>query len=206
MRSLDAGFVGPVFAAPQPSRRSLHPRRRAALSRVAAHIAAIYRLRTRLRSASGNQVEAILDPRHNRAVHLEASVADRSGQRALEAASARLGAARGALRKQDPTRALALWRCLVDGQWSLVDRVDQDGRRFLLARRNAPVVDEPRSLSPRERQVLALLALGHSEKLVAYELGLAPSTVSLLARSASQKLGLTSRTDLMRVVGRTEPA
>lgn len=82
------------------------------------------------------------------------------------------------------------------GRWSLVDRFESDGRRYLVARRNDPELAEPRSLSHRERQVLAYAALGYANKHIAYTLGLAPSTVSSHLRTAMRRVGAPSRAAL----------
>jgi DNA-binding CsgD family transcriptional regulator len=89
----------------------------------------------------------------------------------------------------------------VDGTWSLVDHVESDGRRWVLARRNAPGARDPKALSPRERDVLALAALGHSNKYVGYLLGLAPSTVAGHLAAAQRKLRLRSRSELIAMFG-----
>ena len=44
---------------------------------------------------------------------------------------------------------------LLEGRWSLVDRFDSDGRRFIVAYRNPPGVLNPRRLTAREREVAA---------------------------------------------------
>jgi DNA-binding CsgD family transcriptional regulator len=56
----------------------------------------------------------------------------------------------------------------------------------------------PVDLTQRERQVLAYAALGHTNKLIAYELGLAASTVCVLFARASTKLGTPARTETTR--------
>jgi hypothetical protein len=48
---------------------------------------------------------------------------------------------------------------LVLGQWSLIDHQDSDGKRFLLARRNAPEVEELTALKEDEHRAAALFAL-----------------------------------------------
>src|SRR6185295_8022801 len=88
----------------------------------------------------------------------------------------------------------------VFGRWSLIDHRDSDSKRFLLAQRNAPEVDEPASLREEERRAAALFALLGSVKLVAYELGLATSTVSEQLQSAARKLGCRDRFDLARIL------
>jgi DNA-binding NarL/FixJ family response regulator len=107
------------------------------------------------------------------------------------------------MRRTDPDEATALWRALVAGRWTLVERIDRDGKRFLVARANPPGAKEPLALTLPERRVAALLAMSHSQKLISYELDLAPATVSQIARSALKKLGVSSRGELVRLFGRT---
>ena len=52
-----------------------------------------------------------------------------------------------------------------------------------------------------ERDVLACVARGHSNKYTAYLLGLATSTVSTRLESALRKLGLTSRREAIETRG-----
>ena len=54
-------------------------------------------------------------------------------------------------------------------------------------------------LSPRERQVLALLAHGHTNREVADRLSLSVKTVETHRARLSDKLGLRSRADLVRL-------
>ena len=107
--------------------------------------------------------------------------------------------ARSSLRRKDPDEAPSLWRALVSGRWSLVDRFDSDGRRYLVAGRNDPRARALGALTPREQQVTAYLALGHSNKRIAYKLGLSESTVSEVGRRSLAKLGISSRADLARL-------
>ncbi len=53
-------------------------------------------------------------------------------------------------------------------------------------------------LSPREREVLRLVALGHTQKEVADELGLSIKTVETYRTRLNVKLGFTSRAELVR--------
>ncbi len=46
--------------------------------------------------------------------------------------------------------ALQLWQGLVDGTWSLVDRCEAAGKRYILACCNEPGVRDPKALTPRE--------------------------------------------------------
>jgi DNA-binding CsgD family transcriptional regulator len=67
-----------------------------------------------------------------------------------------------------------------------------------VAHRNDPQAPDARALTLRERQVLGYAALGHSNKLIGYELGLHPSSVARHLRDAGTKLGARSRVQLIR--------
>jgi DNA-binding NarL/FixJ family response regulator len=62
------------------------------------------------------------------------------------------------------------------------------------------VMAAPRSmaLSSREREVIALVALGHSSKDVASKMGVSVKTIETYRYRAAQKLGLRNRADLVR--------
>jgi len=54
------------------------------------------------------------------------------------------------------------------------------------------------TLSPREEQVMRLVALGHSNKEIAATLNVSVKTVEAHKANAGQKLGLASRADVVR--------
>ena len=54
----------------------------------------------------------------------------------------------------------------------LVDHFESDGKRYVLARRNDAAVRGLAALTDRERQALGYAALGHTNKLIAYEMGI----------------------------------
>jgi DNA-binding NarL/FixJ family response regulator len=85
----------------------------------------------------------------------------------------------------------------VRGKWSLVDWFDAEGRRFLLAKPNAPRITDPRGLSEREAQVATYAALGDTNKVIGYRLGLSPSYVSRLVHDAMRKLDVKTRAQLV---------
>jgi len=72
----------------------------------------------------------------------------------------------------------------------------------VLARENTPKPIDAGRLSRREQQVVALAALGRTNKLIAYELGLAESTVAEHLRHAAKKLGARSRAALLQAIRR----
>lgn len=100
----------------------------------------------------------------------------------------------------EPQRAIALWHALIAGNWSVVNHTDSDGKRFILARRNASNISDPAALTPNERSVAHLAAFEHSSKLIAYELGVSASVVSERLKVALAKLGLRTRAELVQVI------
>jgi len=55
------------------------------------------------------------------------------------------------------------------------------------------------ALTPRERDVLAGLVDGHSNKVVAYDLGISPRTVEIHRANLMTKLGVTSLSEALRI-------
>jgi DNA-binding CsgD family transcriptional regulator len=173
--------------------------------RIAAHLSASVRLRRRLRTAEGaasSAPEAVLDG--SGAIHDVSGAATTAAARALlKRAVVMFETARGSQRKTDPDKSLADWKGLVAGRWSLLEHYDHDGRRYIVARQNEPEVFGSSQLTKRERQVLEYARLGHHNKLIAYDLGIADSTVRVLLARAAAKLGVRTRDALLRA---TEPA
>ena len=89
---------------------------------------------------------------------------------------------------------------MVRGEWTLIDHVDHDGKRFIAVHpHDGPGATETaNALSRRERQVVACAAMGHPNKLIAYDLGISTATVATYLRRAASKLGVTSRASLAR--------
>jgi DNA-binding CsgD family transcriptional regulator len=181
-----------------------------ALNQISRHVVAGMRLRRSFRAdprakelPSPDAADAVLDPT-GRLLHAESPARGRrEGESLIDAVRRLLESQR--IRRSQPEHAVELWRALVLGRWSLIHHQDSDGKRFLLARHNAPDVDEPGALKEDERRAAALFALLGSVKLVAYELGLAESTVSERLKSAVRKLGCRDRAELIRILN-PEPA
>jgi hypothetical protein len=184
INTIDPTRSGCLFFVPVRDAPKLTGKTKQRYARIAAHIAAGLRLR---RAAPSLEDEAILDS-SGRVHDARGAAAEKESLAELHDAVRAVERARGDLRKRDPEAALEIWRGLVAGRWSLVDRFEADGRRFVVAHPNAPNAPDPRGLTERERQVLAYVALGHSNKLIAYELGISPSTVGVLVSRASAKL------------------
>ncbi len=166
-------------------------------SRVVSHLGAGLRLRraTDALALDGSAVEAILAPG---GLVYDARCAARcaSARELLRRAVQRIEWVRSRAGRADPDRALASWDGLIAGRWSLVDRFDTDGRRFVVACRNDPVHSDPRGLTQGERQVAEYVGLGCSNKEIGYTLGVSLSAVSNSTARAQAKLGLSSRAEL----------
>jgi DNA-binding CsgD family transcriptional regulator len=196
------------MSVPAPDLVRTTPLEAAAWSRIAAHITAGARLRRALSAASSDDLsegaDAILSPTGAFA-HAEVAAQGASAREALRRAAKAIDRARSKARSNED-EALDLWQGLVAGRWSLVDRFDSDGRRFLIAHKNDPDVTDPRALTLRERQVLAYAAMGHPLKLIAYSLGLSSSTVSGNRQRAMRKLGLRTHADVVRLFAPAPPS
>jgi DNA-binding CsgD family transcriptional regulator len=185
---------------------SIPPRIVRQLTRATAHLCSAMRLRRRAGGAATAadalppDVEAVLDPSGK--VHHAQGGAEGKGPRAsLTEIVRRVEHARGRLRHTDPDEALGIWQALFDGRWSVVERSESDGKRFLLARCNPPGERDPKALTQGERDALACAARGHSNKYIGYLLGVATSTVSSRLESAERKLGVSSRREVIEMLG-----
>lgn len=201
INGLDPGGIGLLVGAASRQREKVAGARRLRYERVAAHLANGYRLRRRLASCARKKpwgADAILSPR-GAVDHCETDETQDARDQ-LRAAAVAIDRSRGGMRSTDPDAALGGWLGLVDGRWSLVDKFDTDGKRFVLARRNVPQVEGLDLLTERERAVAGYAALGRSNKVIAYDLGIAHSTVRVLLARATRKLGVRSRAQLVDVV------
>lgn len=91
-----------------------------------------------------------------------------------------------------------LWPALVEGRFSLVAQANGTRTEYLVLD-NPPETHSFRALSIREVTALRLASQGISNKLVAYGLGVSPGAVTLLLTSAAAKIGIASRTELIRI-------
>jgi len=203
----DVSGVGVALAA--PSRQVFHTSRLLGnrLERIGAHLLAGFRLRRGL-----TPVDAVLAP-DGRLLDATGDARTReNGERLQQAVKAFDRAC--SRRPSDPDEALRGWQALVSGRWSIVQSFESDGRRYLLARRNAPGSIERAALSHLEAHALILRAQGLSFKMVAYELGVSNSVVYQLVQSGKKKLGINNeaelpammRSTLLRGTGKPKPA
>ncbi|HET7542352.1 MAG TPA: LuxR C-terminal-related transcriptional regulator [Polyangiaceae bacterium] len=166
---------------------------------LARHFVAAHRLHRRYSGGRPNPdlAAAVLDG-NGRLYHAQGSIgSDRGLREALTACVSRSEKARGRRRSSDPIAALACCDALIAGRWTFVDHFDHDGRRYLLAIENAPRAPGIELLSPRERAVVELALRGMDNKVIAYELGVAHSTVKVLIGRAARKVGVQTRAELL---------
>jgi DNA-binding CsgD family transcriptional regulator len=196
LRCEDLSGLGCTLSVTLPEMRRLSRAEVDTWSRVVAHVVAGRRLRY---DAAAHTTEAILTP-GGKVEHAEGPARDRDARARLARATIDIVRARGRMRRTSPREAVETWRALVSGRWSILDHFDGGGRRYLVARRNEPaaVSRSVEVLSPREREVVAYAALGHANKLIGYELGIATTTVANALASAAGKLGVSTRAELIR--------
>ncbi|HEU4977101.1 MAG TPA: response regulator transcription factor [Baekduia sp.] len=144
---------------------------------------------------------AILERRPGARVLVLTSFSERD--RVLAALDA--GAAGYLLKDAEPDELLRGIRAAAAGDAPLAPRA---ARALLEARREGapPVADGGRTgLSPREREILDLLAEGLPNKLIALRLGIAEKTVKNHLSRIFQVLGVTDRTQAALAARRDEP-
>jgi DNA-binding CsgD family transcriptional regulator len=207
LTAIDPDGQGVNISVPSAQIIELGPKQKRRFQMLGVHLSAGHRLRRGLGEQSTApgapmtdiplNAEALVDPA--RFVVSEAvgiALQDEAAKSIREAARV-VDQARGPLRERDPEEALRVWQGLVRGRWSLVDWFDTDGRRFILAKPNAPHIIDPRGLSGLEAQVATYASRGDSSKMVGYRLGLSQSYVSRLLRDAMRKLGVKTQPQLV---------
>jgi len=203
----DPNGVGVFIGAPLSTAGKFTRESRELCQMVGAHIASAFRLRQGLKDTDvrppvdptglPHEAEAVFDANGFHIVDAVGPAKEATVAEVLRDAARGVDAARGKLRNHDPQQALETWTALVNGRWSMLDWFDTDGRRYILAMPNAPEVRDPRGLTEQECQVVAYVALGERNNLVAYRLGLSPARISSLLRSAMRKLGVKSKAALV---------
>lgn len=191
-----AGGSGASVAVASPTQILLAPEQRSLLDGYAAHISAAYRLRTHGLAAAA---EGVLSP-DGKLLHAEGDARGEIAREALVRAVRAIERARLAERRTDPTALLEAWRAIYERRWTLIETIESDGKRLFVARVNPPASHPHLALSPREREVAALLAEGVSQKAMAYELELSPSTIAFHAANIVAKLGARSVTEAVAML------
>lgn len=198
LNALDASGRGLWLGAPLPKATQVPAERVALFTRLAAHLTSALRLR-RSAPSSKPRAAAILSPSGALlGADGEEDGAVVEAREELRRATLAFDEARTKKSRGDVELATRRWRPLVLSRWSLLDDFDSDGRRFVVAVENASPTRPPRrDLSLREHQVMTQAHLGHTDKVIAYELGLSTSTVRVLLHRATKKLGAATRREAM---------
>jgi two-component system, NarL family, nitrate/nitrite response regulator NarL len=107
-------------------------------------------------------------------------------------AALRAGADGYLLKDTEPEDLLRQLRQIVDGRLVLTEGLTEHLARAM-RRRDEPASAEQPRLTPREQEVLDLIASGLNNKLIARELDLSEGTVKVHVKHLLKKLGLRSR-------------
>lgn len=199
INGLDPTGQGVYLGVPLREEGRMTTKWRTQWDQVATHLAAAHRLRRRLaalEARSPDTAEAILTP-SGQIAHAVGAATTTLARASLREAARVIERSRGSMRRRDPARALAAWTGLVAARWTLLDHFDSNGKRYVLARQNDVALRNARSLTDRESQAVGYAALGHTNKLIAYEMGISASTVGVLLHRAAKKLRARSRTQLL---------
>lgn len=180
-----------LFAFYQRALPIMPPRVRRVLTQIALHVESGYRLRHRPEivraelTADGKVVDSVFP------------VTDPVPTAVLESHVLGLKRARSKQERTNPT-SLDLWTSLIEGRVTLTPRDSGSERRYVVLEN--PIATHPlHALTQGERDVLTLAARGLSTKLTAYALGISSATVSSRLGGIARKLGLASRTELVRI-------
>ncbi len=180
------------------------PREMAVYARLAHHLAAALRCRRRLgisKTPRGLpapdpiEPEAVLDA-EGRVIHAEGEAAGKAARERIRTAAGAIGTLRSKDRGAGQA-ALDVWHPLVGARWTLVDRFEESGRRYVVARENQAEARPFEMLTDRERQVVLHAVLGFTNKEIAYALGISDSTVRVLMARAAAKMRVRSRAELL---------
>jgi len=76
--------------------------------------------------------------------------------------------------------------------------------RWIAREEHAQLAERHRRLTPRERQVCALVARGHLNKQIAFDLGTSEKTIKVHRARVMLKLGVGSVAELVRLVDRLQ--
>jgi DNA-binding CsgD family transcriptional regulator len=189
------GFLMSSAGDPPPAEKDVY-------RRMAHHLGVAHRYRRRLRASQPGRAapdpsqgaEAILDARR-RVVDAVGPAKTKAVRQALVTAAKARDLAHTT--KASAREGLRRWSPLTSARWTLVDSFERSGARYVVARENLAAVRGLTLLTDRERQVVALLAIGTSTKAIAYALGISDTTVRVLIARAATKLGVDSRAALL---------
>jgi DNA-binding NarL/FixJ family response regulator len=177
-----------------PKRQSVERGALQTFARVRIHLETALRLRLQPRLVP----VAVFTP-HGSVLHVEKESSSSQDRNMLVDQVSRIEKARSPRRRAGAEEALLAWRAVVDGRWTVAERVDTDGKRFYFAYEVA--VDAPRygGLTALEARLLELAAQGLTGKHSAYALGISEARVSRGLADGAARLGFASISDAVRL-------
>jgi DNA-binding NarL/FixJ family response regulator len=82
-------------------------------------------------------------------------------------------------------------------RWTLVDRFERNGEKYIVLRDGKPSSAGPLGLTETERGVVTAAARGLTTKEIAYEFGITDTTVRVLLMRAGRRCSVRSRRELL---------
>lgn len=173
--------------------RSLSANEHRRFSMIGMHIAASLRL---ARSVRANRTPDLVFSDAGQVVHLEPG-----HEKEAETLRTRaLAVARSNRSNTTDSERLEVWTALVDGRYTLIDRFCESDRHYVVAYANEPGVRDPRGLGRTEEIVARYVVNGHTQKEIAYELGISVGSVGAILHRVYEKLGVAGRSQLLDVL------
>lgn len=130
--------------------------------------------------------------------HTQVVVLSMHASIAYVAESLRLGAIGYVVKEADIRELVSAVRAAAAGMGYLSPAIDRAGVQNYLAMASTPMIDPLDTLSPRERQVLEMVARGQTNAEIAAQLNLSRRTVETHRAHMMGKLGLESPADVVR--------
>jgi two-component system nitrate/nitrite response regulator NarL len=148
-----------------------------------------------MRMPSMDGMEVLRQLRKNGFTNPVAMLTTSSDERDL-VESLRSGAQGYLLKDMEPDQLVVALRDIVAGKTVVAPDLAQVLARVVQGDSIAPEEESPfAKLTPRENEILALLAEGQSNKVIARNLGISDGTVKLHVKSILRKLGIHSRVE-----------
>jgi DNA-binding CsgD family transcriptional regulator len=98
-----------------------------------------------------------------------------------------------------PSEEAEIWAGVYSGTWSIIDRYDRLGRRYLFVYKTDAGASDPQRMTPMQRHALDCLSRGRSDSEIAATLGIKLDAASALVRIIKRKLRTPTRRDLIGI-------
>jgi DNA-binding CsgD family transcriptional regulator len=176
------------------------------LKTLAEHLSAGYRQRCALRAMASITDAPDVVARAGRGFHTNSELGERRPELAARLVAAVQARERlqGERQQRTAREPAALFQAFVAGEYTLIDSLEDDGKRWIVAMRG----DSERAggLTQRQRTVVLAAAAGNCNRTIALELGVAERTVTSCLRVALRRLGIPDRQALGHWLGQLRAA